>query len=94
VTSDLPTWAGSVDADTLAALLALQSEHDWLDYKRHCDLSSTRGLVEFAKDAGAMMITGGYILVGADDNSTIRVKLPNTDAPSIQAASSRATVES
>ncbi len=68
MTSNLPAWAGSVDADALARLLALYSEQDWLDYKRQCDISSTRGLVEFAKDAGAMMITGGYILVGADDN--------------------------
>ena len=68
VTSDLPAWAGPVSADALARLLALQSEHDWLDYKRHCDLSSLRARVEFAKDVGAMMITGGYILVGADDN--------------------------
>jgi hypothetical protein len=68
VTSDLPTWTGSVDAATLARLLAIQGELDWLDYKRQCDLSSTRGLVDFAKDVGAMMITGGYILVGANDN--------------------------
>jgi hypothetical protein len=66
--SGLPSWAGSIDASALARLLALQSEHDWLDYKRQCDLSSARGLVEFAKDVGAMMIAGGYILVGADDS--------------------------
>jgi hypothetical protein len=68
VTSDLTAWAGSVDASALARLLALQNEHEWLDYKRQCDLSSTRGLAEFAKDVGAMMITGGHILVGAGDN--------------------------
>jgi hypothetical protein len=56
-----------VGMDTLTRLLAIQSELDWLDYKRQCNLSSTRGLVEFAKDVAAMMITGGYILVGADD---------------------------
>jgi hypothetical protein len=67
VTTDLPGWAGSVSADTLTALLALQGERDWLDYKRQCDLSSARGLVELAKDIGAMMITGGYIVIGADD---------------------------
>lgn len=65
--SDLPVWAGSGDADALTRLLALRSERDWLDYKRQCDLSSARGAVEFAKDAGAMMLAGGYILVGADD---------------------------
>lgn len=57
----------SVSADTLTALLDLQGEHDWLDHKRQCDLSSARGLVELAKDIGAMMITDGYIVIGADD---------------------------
>jgi hypothetical protein len=68
MTSDVPAWVGAVDADTLARLLALQSEHDWLDYKRQCDLSITRGLVEIAKDVGAMLMAGGHILIGADDN--------------------------
>ncbi|HEX6506207.1 MAG TPA: hypothetical protein VF221_01115 [Chloroflexota bacterium] len=68
MTIDRPLWTGSVKADALAALLDFQSEHDWLDYKRQCDLSTTRGVVELAKDVGAMMISGGYVLVGADDN--------------------------
>jgi len=59
VTSDLPVWAGSPDSSALMRLLALQSELDWLDYKRQCDLSSTRGVVELAKDIAAIMITGG-----------------------------------
>ena len=66
--SDIPSWAGSVSAQALADLLAFQGERDWLDYKRQCDVSSTRGVVELAKDAGAMMITGGYVVVGADDH--------------------------
>ena len=66
--SDIPSWAGSVSAQALADLLAVQGERDWLDYKRQCDMSSTRGVVELAKDAGAMMITGGYVVVGADDH--------------------------
>ena len=68
LTSDLPAWAGSVDVDALAGLISLGSEADWLDYKQQCDLSSARGVVELAKDAGAMMITGGYVLVGAGDH--------------------------
>jgi hypothetical protein len=67
MTSDHPSWAGSVSAEALAYLRALGGERDWLDYKQQCDLSSTRDLVELAKDVGAMMIAGGYILVGADD---------------------------
>lgn len=57
MTSDLPPWVGSVDASALSCLLDLQSEHDWLEYKQQCDLSSTRDLVELTKDVGAMMIT-------------------------------------
>ena len=68
MTSDIPPWAGAVGADTLARLLALQGERDWLDYKSRCDLSLTRDVVEITKDIGAMMIAGGYIVVGADDN--------------------------
>jgi hypothetical protein len=68
MTYDLPAWTGSVDAEALARLLGLQGERDWLDYKSQCDLSSTRDVVEFTKDVGAMMITGGYVVVGADDH--------------------------
>jgi hypothetical protein len=68
MTSDPPYWAGSISAEALAYLLALHGERDWLDYKRQSDLSSTRDLVEFAKNVAAMMISGGYILVGADDH--------------------------
>lgn len=68
MTSGLPAWAGSVDAEALARLLGFGGERDWLDYKSQCDLSSTRDLVEITKDIGALMITGGYIVVGADDH--------------------------
>jgi hypothetical protein len=67
VSTDLPSWAGSIDAAALSALLGLGGERDWIDYKRQCDLSTVRGEVELAKDAGAMMMLGGYVLVGADD---------------------------
>ncbi len=68
MTNGLPAWAGSVDAEALARLLGFGGERDWLDYKSQCDLSSTRDLVEITKDIGALMITGGYIVVGADDH--------------------------
>jgi hypothetical protein len=57
-----------VDAEALARLLGLGGERDWLDFKSQCDLSITRDLVEITKDIGALMITGGYIVVGADDH--------------------------
>jgi Schlafen, AlbA_2 len=68
MTNYLPAWAGSVDSEALARLLGFGGERDWLDYKSQCDLSSTRDLVEITKDIGALMITGGYIVVGADDH--------------------------
>lgn len=67
MTAEPPASAGSVSGEALAGLLSLQGERDWLDYKRQCDLSSARGVVELAKDIGAMMISGGCIVVGADD---------------------------
>jgi hypothetical protein len=68
MTNGLPLWAGSVDAEALAQLLALRGERDWLDFKRQSDLSVPRDLVEITKDFGAMMITGGYLVIGADDH--------------------------
>lgn len=67
MTSDIPSWAGSVSVEALANLLAVQAERDWLDYKQQCDLSTARDVIELAKDVGAMVITGGYVVVGADD---------------------------
>jgi len=67
MTQGLPAWAGSVDAEALARLLGLGGERDWLDFKSQCDLSVTRDLVEIVKDIGAFMITGGYLVIGADD---------------------------
>jgi hypothetical protein len=68
VASDIPSWAGAISAEALAELLGFQGERAWLDYKTQCDLTSARGVVELAKDAGAMMITGGYVVVGADSH--------------------------
>lgn len=56
-----------MDAKALALLLAMGGERDWLDFKRQCDLSVKRDVVEIVKDIGAMMITGGYLVIGADD---------------------------
>jgi hypothetical protein len=68
MTRALPTWAGSVGAEALAQLLALGGERDWLDFKSQCDLSEKRDQVEITKDIGAMMITGGYLVIGTDDH--------------------------
>ena len=68
MTLGVPTWIGSVDAEALAQLLGLGGERDWVDFKSRCDLSEKRDLVEVTKDIGALMITGGYLIIGADDH--------------------------
>lgn len=79
---DEPPFAldGGVTREKLAELLGVQTELAWLDYKRECDLSRGEGLVELAKDAGAMGILGGYLVVGADDSGT-PTGLPAGQAP-------------
>lgn len=64
----LPAWAGSVDTEALSQLLGLGGERDWLDFKSQCDLSEKRDQVEITKDIAAMMMTGGYLVIGADDH--------------------------
>lgn len=49
---------GIVSEEKLAELLALQAEYPELDYKETIDLSTTRGVVELAKDVGAMRVRG------------------------------------
>lgn len=66
---------GSVTKAKLVELIEVQTELKWLDLKAECDLDNTPGRVELAKDAGAMQIAGGYLLVGVDDNGEV-VGLP------------------
>lgn len=56
-----------VNREKLAELLAEEAEFDTLDYKQKLDLSNHDEQLEFVKDVAAMMMTGGYIVVGADD---------------------------
>jgi len=61
---------GTVTRDKLIELLGVQTELTWMDYKQACDLSGAAGTVELTKDVGAMMIQGGYLVIGADDSRT------------------------
>jgi hypothetical protein len=65
-----PLGDGSLTEEKLRQLLALHAEHDDLDFKEYLDLRRTEDKIELAKDFGAMQSipTGGYILVGVDDN--------------------------
>jgi hypothetical protein len=50
----------------------LQSgESETLDFKRDIDLSDTRGVVELAKDVGAMQVRGGYLVAGVDEGTGV-----------------------
>jgi hypothetical protein len=66
-----PTASLDGDSVTLAQLQHLLStEHETgaLDFKETCDLRDRRGIVEMAKDVGAMQIDGGWIVIGADNS--------------------------
>lgn len=58
---------GDVSRARLLELLAVQAELPELDVKQSCDLGDRGELVEVTKDLGAMMIRGGYVVVGVDD---------------------------
>jgi hypothetical protein len=59
-----------VSDEKLSQLLGLQTEYPELDFKSKIDLSSAEGRVEFAKDAAAMQVRGGFIVGGVDEHGT------------------------
>jgi hypothetical protein len=71
----VPVIEPVVTEEKLRQLLDEQHESEALDYKAELSLDDTRGLVEFAKDVGAMQVDGGFIVIGADNggNPTGRV---------------------
>lgn len=77
---------GDVSRERLLQLLAYGSESSDLDYKTACDLRSTETKVELAKDVGAMMMAGGYIVFGADDHGRPTGKFTETQAKSLDEA--------
>jgi hypothetical protein len=70
---------GVVSDEKLSELLALQAEYPELDYKATIDLSTTAGLVELAKDVGAMRVRGGYLLGGVDSQGKLTGLLDGAD---------------
>jgi hypothetical protein len=71
----MPEIEPVVTAEKLSRLLAEQVESESLDFKQVCDLNDRRGLVEIAKDVGAMMGTGGYIVIGVDDRGALTTEM-------------------
>ena len=70
---------GIVSEEKVAELLALQAEYPELDYKATIDVSTTAGIVEMAKDVGAMRVRGGYILGGVNNQGQLTGRLDGTD---------------
>jgi hypothetical protein len=64
----MPVIEPVVTLEKLRLLLEEQHESEGLDYKRTLDLGVKRGVVELAKDVGAMQLAGGFIVIGADDH--------------------------
>lgn len=62
---------GIVSNEKVAQLLALQTEYPELDYKATIKLDETSGVIELAKDVGAMQVLGGYILGGVDNQGRL-----------------------
>jgi hypothetical protein len=62
----MPVIEPNVSKDKLLQLLDEGAESETLDFKETCDLSSREDQVEVAKDVGAMLVDGGFIVVGAD----------------------------
>jgi hypothetical protein len=71
---------GRVTDEKLAELLALQTEHQMLDFKKVIDLTGKPGLVELAKDVGAFQVAGGYIIGGVDGHGVPNGEMDSCDA--------------
>lgn len=75
-----------VHAEKLAELLAEQAEHPTLDYKETLDLSRLDGRLELVRDMTAMLMVGGYIVVGVDNSGNPAGRLTTADAKAFDQA--------
>lgn len=80
---------GVLSDEKLSELLTGRTEYFNLDFKRECDLASTRDKVELAKDVGAMGVAGAYILIGVDDDGSLSGALDDADTSLFDDASLR-----
>jgi len=56
-----------LNEETLRALMSDRGERDDVDFKLSCDLNNRADLVAITKDIGAMLMEGGYIVIGVTD---------------------------
>jgi hypothetical protein len=66
----MPIIEPRVNAEKLAELRLEGHESEGLDFKATLNLDDRRETVEFAKDVGAMQISGGFIAVGMTEDGT------------------------
>lgn len=69
----------SLSDEKLQELLSLKAEYPTLDFKEELDLTTTEGVVELAKDVGAMQVDGAYVVVGVDGQGAPTGKLDDVD---------------
>jgi hypothetical protein len=65
--------------EKMQELLSLKAEYPTLDFKTELDLATTEGVVELAKDVGAMQVDGAYVIVGVDGQGEPTGRLDEAD---------------
>jgi hypothetical protein len=86
----MPVIEPNVTKDKLLQLLDEGAESETLDFKETCDLSFKEDQVEAAKDIGAMLVDGGFIVVGADSQGRSTGRFTEAQAKLFDEATLRA----
>jgi hypothetical protein len=86
----VPVVERVVNEEKLRQLLSEQTESETLDYKATCDLSQKRDEIELAKDLGAMLMLGGFVVIGADSRGKLSGLLEPAQAAMLDEARLRA----
>jgi hypothetical protein len=80
---------GDMSDEKLSELLGRKAEFPQLDYKRRIDLGEKRDELELTKNVAAMQVSGGYILIGVDDDGSPVEDLDDIDTRPFDEASLR-----
>lgn len=79
----------NVTSERLTALLASEHESSTLDFKSTFEPTESRSWVELAKDVGAMLMDGGYIVIGANERGVPSGQLDAQSAKQLDEATLR-----
>lgn len=79
---------GRLTREKLDELLALSAEHPELDFKATLDLTQASQRLGLVKDLIAMSNagTGGYVVIGVNEDGTVAAELPAVDASQFDSA--------